>query len=274
MKRHSRPVAGLSWRFTHAIARPPAASIVNGLRAVDRGRPDLDTYLAEHTAYLEALQVCAVETVLLKPLEAYPDSVFVEDAALCLPEGFIVLRPGAPSRRGEADEMASEFDRLGYEFGRVDRGSIDGGDILVTDRVIMVGKSARTDGKGFSELETHLAAWGYAAELVETPSGVLHLKSDCAILDTDTVLATRRLAQSGCFEGFRVLEVPAGEEAAANCICVNDCVLAPGGYPATADLLDSAGYRVMTVPAGQAALLDGGLSCQSLRFRPAWRDLA
>ena len=264
----------MSWRFTHAIARPPAASIVNGLRAVDRGRPDLNTYLAEHTAYLDALRDSGVETVLLEPLEAYPDSVFVEDAALCLPEGFIVLRPGAPTRLGEADEIAMDFDRLGYVYRRIGRGSIDGGDILVTDRVVMVGKSARTDREGFSELENLLAAWGYAAILVETPADVLHLKSDCAILDTDTVLATRRLAQSGCFEGFRVLEVPAGEEASANCIRVNDCVLVPDGYPATADLLDSEGYRVIAVPAGQAALLDGGLSCQSLRFGPAWRDLA
>lgn len=269
MMRHSTPSQGLSWQFTHAIARPPVASIVDGLRAVDRGRPDLETYLAEHASYLEALQHCGIETLLLRPLEDYPDSVFVEDAALCLPEGFIVLRPGAPSRRGEAGEMARDFEQQGYSFRKIGRGNVDGGDILVTDRVIMVGKSARTDSEGFSHLAELLAAWGYAAKLVDTPDGVLHLKSDCAILDSDTVLATRRLAQSGCFEDFRVLEVPGGEEAAANCIRVNDHVLAPGGFPATRDLLESAGYSVMTVPAGQAALLDGGLSCQSLRFRPA-----
>lgn len=269
MKKHSKPSEGLSWRFTHAIARPPAASIIDGLRAEDRGQPDLDTYLAEHSAYLETMRNCGVETVLLRPLEAYPDSVFVEDAALCLPEGFIILRPGAASRRGEADEMAADFDRHGYAYRRIDRGGIDGGDILITDHVVMVGKSARTDNDGFSELEELLAGWGYAARLVDTPTGVLHLKSDCAILDSETVLSTRRLAQSGCFEEFRVLEVPAGEEASANCIRVNDQVLVPDGYPATAELLDSAGYKVVTVPAGQAALLDGGLSCQSLRFRPA-----
>ena len=269
MKSHSKPCEGLSWQFTHAIARLPAASIVRGLRAEDRGAPDLETYLAEHSAYLETLRNCGVETVLLGPLEAYPDSVFVEDAALCLPEGFIVLRPGAASRRGEADEMAADFDRHGYTYRRIDRGGIDGGDILVTDRVVMVGKSARTDNAGFSNLEELLAGWGYAARLVDTPADVLHLTSDCAILDSGTVLSTRRLAQSGCFEDFCVLEVPAGEEASANCIRVNGYVLVPGGYPATAELLDSAGYRVMTVPAGQAALLDGGLSCQSLRFRLA-----
>lgn len=272
MMRHSRPSEGLSWQFTHAIARPPVAGIVDGLRAVDRGRPELETYLAEHAAYLETLQSCGIETLLLRPIENYPDSVFVEDAALCLPEGFIVLRPGAPSRRGEAGEMARDFEQQGFSFRQIDRGSVDGGDILVTDRVIMVGNSARTGSEGFSQLEELLAGWGYAARLVDTPAGVLHLKSDCAILDSDTVLATNRLEKSGCFEDFRVLKVPAGEEAAANCIRVNDHVLAPDGYPATRGVLEEAGYSVITVPAGQAALLDGGLSCQSLRFRLTVRN--
>ena len=34
--------------------------------------------------------------ILLDALDAYPDSVFVEDTALCLPEGAVVMRPGAP----------------------------------------------------------------------------------------------------------------------------------------------------------------------------------
>lgn len=267
MKKHSRPSEGLSWQFTHAIARPPSKSIVDGLRAVDRGQPNLETYLAEHAAYLQTLESCGVELEVLQPLDAYPDSVFVEDAALCLPEGFVILRPGAPSRRGEAGEMATDFKKLGYPYQQIERGCVDGGDILVTDRVVMVGQSARTDTEGFAALETILNGWGFAAQLVETPADVLHLKSDCAILDSDTVLATSRLANSGCFSGFRILEVPKGEEPAANSIRVNDAVLVPCGFPATADLLEASGYRVNTVPAGQAALLDGGLSCQSLRFR-------
>lgn len=238
---------------------------------MDRGQPDADTYRTEHAAYLAALEQCGVETMVLPPLEAFPDSVFVEDAALCLPAGFVILRPGAPARRGEAEEMAADFENLGHAFTRIESGCIDGGDILVTDQVVMVGRSARTDQEGFEALADLLTAWGYATRLVETPGDVLHLKSDCAILDTETVLATGRLARSGCFGEFRVLEVPAGEEAAANSIRVNDHVLVPQGYPATAERLDQAGYRVITVPATQAALLDGGLSCQSLRFSLARR---
>jgi len=111
-----------------------------------------------------------------------------------------------------------------------------------------------------------LAAWGYTALAVHTPDDVLHFKSDCCVLDSTTILATSRLAAAECFAKFRVLTVPAGEEAAANSIRVNDRVLVPAGFPATAALLSRENFAIETLRVSQAALLDGGLSCMSLRF--------
>lgn len=258
---------GLSYRFTRAIVRPPGRSVAGGLRDVDRGDPDPDTYLREHAYYVEALREAGLAVTTLPVLEAYPDSVFVEDTALCLPEGMVVLRPGAPSRRGESDAMAADCEARGIDFVRLGGdGRIDGGDILVTDREILVGASERTDRPGFRALLAIVAEWGYSTRLVTTPREVLHFKSDCSVLDPDTVLASPRLSGDPCFADYRVIETPPGEAAAANAIRVNDTVLVAAGYPRTAEKLAAAGYRVQAVPASQAALLDGGLSCQSLRF--------
>lgn len=258
---------GLSHRFNRAIVRRPGLSVVNGLRDVDRGEPDHDLYLREHHHYVTALEEAGLAVTTLPALEEFPDSVFVEDTALCLPEGVIILNPGAPSRRGEADSMAEECKSLGLSVVRLGgEGTVDGGDILVTDREILVGESARTDRTGFDALRGIVTDWGYKARRVQTPRGVLHFKSDCSVLGEDTVLATHRLSGADCFGDYRVIETPPGEEAAANSIRVNDKVLVPAAYPATARKLTAAGYRVVPVPASQAALLDGGLSCQSLRF--------
>ena len=258
---------GFSFRFTHAIARSPARSVVKGLRVMDRGEPDYEAYLAEHEAYVAALTAAGLEVEVLAALDDFPDSVFVEDTALCLPEGIIILRPGAASRLGEAKEMGDACRTLGYPAQYLaEGGRVDGGDVLVTDREILVGLSARTDAAGFERLDRLLSSWDYQVLAVTTPGEVLHFKSDCCVLDAETVLATRRLSGADCFRDYRVIEVPEGEEAAANSIRVNETVLTPAGFPATADCLDRAGYDVQTVPAGQAALLDGGLSCQSLRF--------
>jgi dimethylargininase len=261
------PSEGFSYQFTEAIARQPGQSVVRGLRATDRGTPDIERFQAEHKAYVSTLERAGLKVTVLGASEAYPDSVFIEDAALCLPQGTVILRPGTPSRTAEGDLVSTDLTGLGHKIHHNDsEGFIDGGDILVTDSAILVGLSKRTNRAGFDWLRSVLEAWGYTVLAVHTPDHVLHFKSDCCVLDSNTILATSRLSGAECFANFRVLTVPAGEEAAANSIRVNETVLGPAGFPATTELLVRENYYVATVSVSQAALLDGGLSCMSLRF--------
>ena len=258
---------GLSYRFSEAIVRRPSKSVVRGLRTTDRGDPDFARFESEHSDYIHALQRVGLKVTVLPALEPFPDSVFIEDAALCLPGVVILLRPGAPSRTGEPAILARELRALGHEVICCDSsGFIDGGDILVTDSEVLVGLSGRTDRAGFDWLHSVLSRRGYVVQAARTPAGVLHFKSECCLLDSSTILATKRLSGAECFAGFEVLTVPGGEEAAANSIRVNDTVLVPAGFPATAQLLSNAAYPVERVPVTQAGLLDGGLSCMSLRL--------
>ena len=259
-----------STHFSHAITRRPAASITAGLRAVDTGTPDLGLMQAHHAAYVATLKETGATVVELPSLAAYPDSVFVEDTALCLPQGAVIMRPGAPSRLGEAAEMAPHLRALYAQVVEIigKDSFIEGGDILVTEREILVGRSARTNAAGIAELTRLVAPWGHSVREVHTPPGVLHFKTDCSLLDVDTVLSTKRLSASGCFDGYRVIDVAEGEEAAANTIRFNDLVLMPAGFPRTRDSLLAAGYRIHEIGNSECAKLDGGMSCLSLRFTP------
>ena len=256
-----------SYLFTHAICRKPGRSVVRGLRASNAGDPDFDAFSREHAAYVEAVAEAGVEVTLLEPLEAWPDSVFVEDPALCVAGAAIILRPGAPSRFGERDAaraaLREHFDTV-LELGG--GGFVDGGDILVTGREVLVGLSTRTDSKGVEALSLIMNELELPMRVIRTPPDILHFKSECGLLDDETVFCTGALAASGCFSGYRVIECPAGEEAAANLVRVNGAVLASAGHPRTVGLLAGEGYDVRTIPTVQAARLDGGLSCMSLRF--------
>lgn len=258
-----------SYTFTHAITRKPGAGIVDGLRAVDTGTPDLQRFLHDHAHYVSLLASTGAAVGILEPLDDYPDSVFVEDAALCLPECAIAMRPGTPSRIGEAAVMAPVLAEFYNDVISIaGPGFIDGGDILVTEREILVGRSARTDAAGIAELAQITSRWNYQVREVGTPAGVLHFKTDCSLLDGETVLATRRLSDTGCFDGYRVINTADGEDAAANAIRFNELVLVPAGFPHTAEKLSAAGYDVREVGNTEAAKLDGGMSCLSLRFSP------
>lgn len=257
-----------SYEFRRAITRKPGKSIVGGLRAEDIGTPNLGRMLEAHAAYVATLRSTGAEVVELPPLEDYPDAVFVEDTMLCLPELAIAMRPGAPTRMGEVAEMRPAIAAVyGDRIAEITApGTIEGGDILVTGREILVGLSARTNREGVAQLTDIVREYGYALRLVETPAGVLHFKTDCGLLAPETILSTRRLAVSGCFEGYEVLLVPDGEEAASNCIRFNNLVVMAAGFPRTAEMLAAHGYEVVQIDNIECAKLDGGMSCLSLRF--------
>ena len=93
------------FHFDQALVRTPAATVAHGLRAVDRGAPSRDGVQRELDAYVAALRAAEVNVEILEALDAFPDSIFIEDPALVFGNGAILLRPGAPSRFGEAAEI-------------------------------------------------------------------------------------------------------------------------------------------------------------------------
>lgn len=259
-----------SYHFTHAITRIPAPSITQGLRAQDTGTPDLAVMMQHHADYTRLLRSAGATVIELPALPAYPDSVFVEDTALCLPQTAIIMRPGAPTRRGEAAEMAPHLAALYGDLHYITGADsyIEAGDILMCEDEVLVGRSARTNGAGIAELAQILSGYGIKTREVITPEGVLHFKTDCSLMDEGTILATPRLAATGCFDGYRVIHTGIGEEAAANAIRFNNLVLMAAGFARTRDALQSAGFEVHEVGNSECAKLDGGMSCLSLRFTP------
>lgn len=254
------------FHFDSAIVRSPGRSVVDGLRAGDHEGPTYAAVAAEHAAYVAALEGAGLAVETLPPLEAFPDSMFVEDPALVFAEGAILLRPGAPSRMDEARHLRPALENRFERVLTLAEGFADGGDVLATPTGVYIGRSARTDEAGVRALIAALDALGYRGRLAATPPGTLHLKSASSLLDEETVLATEALAASGVFEGLRTLVVPAGEEGAANVLRVNDVVLASDRYPRTLDLLAGHGLNVLPLAVSEVAKIDAGLTCMSLRW--------
>jgi dimethylargininase len=255
------------FNFTDALVRAPSRSVVHGLSTQPGPRPTFESIASEHAQYIDALKACGLSVELLPPLEAYPDSIFVEDPALVFGEGAILLRPGAPTRYGEVKEIE---DVLRRRFGQVlsmQEGFADGGDMLLSPTGMIIGLSSRTDRAGATELARLLGQFGFSSQIVNTPSDTLHLKSDCSLIAEDHVLCTAALGASEIFAGHRKLVVPDDEKRAANSLRLNDTILVGEAFPKTAALLQRAGYAVKTLPIGGIGKLDAGLSCMSLRWR-------
>jgi dimethylargininase len=252
--------------FESAIVRRPPRSVADGLRAEAGPDPAFDGVAAEHRAYVAALELAGLAVETLPALDDHPDSLFVEDPAFVVPEGAILLRPGAPSRSDEAEAIAPVLRRRFERVLALDRGRADGGDILILPGEVLVGLSSRTDAEGaerFAELAQEL---GRPVRIVATPPGVLHLKSASALLDEQAVVATAALAGADLFRELEVIAVPAGEEAGANLLRINETVLVGEDYPRMHALLAARGLHLVPLPVAEIRKIDAGLSCMSLRW--------
>src|SRR6188472_2649743 len=90
-----------------ALTRSVPRSIVNcELTHLTRKPIDFDRAVEQHNIYEKALMAVGCTIQRLPPLPDMPDSVFVEDAAVVLPEVAIITRPGALSRRLEVSSVA------------------------------------------------------------------------------------------------------------------------------------------------------------------------
>ena len=255
--------------FTRALVRPPASTFADGLTTADLRAPNLPLALAQHEAYVTALEGCGLSVTRLPADDRFPDSTFVEDTAV-LARGLAVLcRPGAPSRAGEVEAIRTAINSFFPAPVAIEApGTVDGGDVCEAGDHVFVGISERTNEAGGRQLAAHLATRGLETTLVDVRGipGLLHLKSGIAWLGGRTLALARPFASRPEFAGWDVLDVPVGEEYAANAVLVNGAVLLAEGFPRFEAALRARGLPTVALDTSEFRKLDGGLSCLSLRF--------
>jgi dimethylargininase len=256
-------------RFTRAIVRPPAATFAAGITTAGLGPPDLPLALEQHEAYCHTLERLGLSLVRLAPDAEFPDSTFVEDAAIVTTRGAMVTRPGAPSRTGEVAAVGAALGRWLPELDAITApGTVDGGDVCEAGPHFFIGLSARTNGEGAAQVAAWLERRGFGSSVIDIrrmPS-LLHLKTGLSWLGGRRLLAANAVAEHEVLGGWEVVRVPAGEEYAANCVGIKDTVLIAQGCPGTGALLAGLGYEVAALEMSEYRKMDGGLSCLSVRW--------
>jgi dimethylargininase len=131
-----------------------------------------------------------------------------------------------------------------------------------------IGLSHRTNKEGAAQLATWLTERGFASSVIDIRNlpGLLHLKTGLSWLGGRRLLAWSSLTGHEALRGWEVVEVPKGEEYAANCIGVNGAMLVAHGFPGTAALLCGLGHEVVAIDVSEYRKMDGGLSCLSVRW--------
>jgi dimethylargininase len=268
--------------FTRSV---PASIQKCELTHLTREPIDYARAVAEHDQYEAALRRLGCRVERLPDAPDLPDSVFVEDAAVVFDDLAVIARPGARSRRPEVDAMAAAL-RPHRPLAFIEApGTLDGGDILVASfpqragtRVggpggkVFAGISGRTNDEGVGQLAALVGPHGF--EVISIPvTGCLHLKSAVTVACLPPLGGRASLAINpewvdvSHFDGFELIEVDPSEPAAGNVLRIGEHLLCAAEHPKTRRRLEAHGLVTLSVPAGELAKAEGGVTCCSVLLR-------
>jgi dimethylargininase len=224
---------------------------------------DIGRAREQHAAYEACLAGLGLRVISLPAEAEYPDAVFVEDPALVLDEVAVLLRPGAESRRGEAESLGRVLEEYRPLRRLREPATLDGGDILRAEKILYVGLSARSNAAGLRQLAAEVEPFGYTVRPVLVHD-CLHLKSAASYVGNGEVLLHRPWVDAGAFAGMKLIEVP--ETCGANVLAIGDTVLVASAAPGTAAMLEKMGRRVKVLDNSELMKAEGALTCCSLIF--------
>jgi dimethylargininase len=252
---------------THAIVRTPSSRLAEGeLTFLSRQPIDLARALDQHAHYVSLLREHGLEVIHAPEAPEQPDGVFVEDTLVVIAGKAILTRPGAAARRGEVASIESLVKRLALPIERIAApGRLDGGDVLVVGRHVLVGRSSRSNVRAIAQLAGFNACHKHEV-LGVALQGVLHLKSALARLPDGALIALPK-----CVDAFQLRRLgyqvhQAAEASGANALCLGQKVILPSSAPLTAAQLRSLGYQIELIDVSELEKLEAGLTCMSVLF--------
>ena len=244
-----------------AITRDVSPSVARAeLTHMDRVPISYQRAAEQHERYRALLRSLGCEVIDLPADPNHPDCVFVEDTAIVLDDVAVITRPGAESRRGEVEVIATELARH-RPLVRIEApATIDGGDVLVLGDRIYVGLSTRTNSEALEQL-ARLTGREVVGVRVD---GALHLKTAITRVSGDTLLVNRDWLDVAPFAGWKLVDVDPSEPFGGNALLVRDKVIYPTAFPLTRARLETHGLDIRPIDADELAKAEGGVTCCSL----------
>ena len=255
----------MTYKFKNIIIRKPNRSIHKGLSSQNIN-PVFEKVLEEHNNYVKIMNALDLNVNLLEPLENFPDSIFIEDPAIIYKSSCIILNPSDPSRNGEKKIISEEIKKFFDDLIFIENGFVEGGDILNIFDHFVIGVSQRTTKIGAESLKNILISLGATVSICETPKNVLHFKSECSLIDGDIILVSSNMAKLEYLKSnYKLVELPIGEEGAANSLRINNKLVVPDGFSKAEEIL-SKNFDIIKIKVNEISKVDAGLSCMSLRW--------
>ncbi|MBI4087393.1 MAG: dimethylargininase [Candidatus Liptonbacteria bacterium] len=260
----------------YALVCEPSENLDGGLKVKDLGPVDLARAGKQHRDYRRALHsILGYNIVTLPPDPTHPDSVFVEDPAVVIKDALVISSLRRRERQGEEGNVFNALKAFFHYITFIEHhGYLEGGDVIVTDRVVYVGISRRTNHRGADQLAGIVRRnFGLPVKKIELPGAFLdrnlHLKGGATfhkIGGSGILLVSEEIVHRFKDDGFELLVTPAKERFGANCISEDGRIIVGSNKPKTKRLLKDRGFEIQEVDISEFEKIDGALTCLSKSF--------
>ena len=180
----------------------------------------------QHGVLERTLKDYGVRIHLLEVGDETGYTTFVNDCALVLERGAILLRPHRIERRREVGAIETLLDDRGIPIaGRIEApGLLDGGDVVVAGTTAFVGvseKKPRSNAHGRNQLAALLAAAGLQMVELKMDASIPRLNNVFSAPADDLIVAATDFVDTGPLAGkVQVVAIPRGEEFGASLLAL------------------------------------------------------
>ncbi len=256
--------------FDKVFVRPPGNSFSRPEPHLVCNKINLNLAKEQHEEYVSVLKECGIDVVRLPPNEQFPNSVFMQDPAVIGIAMTFIGRLRHAVRKGEERLLVMDMLDRNEPKGKLRRikspGTFEGGDIMVTDKMIFAGNSKRTNRKGIDQFSKHSPL---PITTIKTP--LMHLQCACSYLGDGRIIMAPDLIDPNLFVGFKSVFVPECDSYSANVLGVGDSkVMIPSGFPKTKAKLKEIGYKPIEVNISEFRKDLGSMTCLCA---PVFNDL-
>ncbi len=142
----------------------------------------------------------------------------------------------------------------------IEPGTLEGGDVVMTEKDLFVGESKRTNASGIQQLADVLIG----VNVTPVKTELMHLLCGCSYLNNKTMIVAPELVDTKSFPGFKFIVIPKDEAYATDALYLGERkVLIPSGFPTTSIRLKEAGYKSIELDMSEFWKGDGGVTCLS-----------
>lgn len=228
-----------------------------------------DLACKQHKLLIDAMEQQGVDVFHVDANKQFPEQVFMRDSGFTIGHTLYIARLESEIRQGEEEALTNYLTSINKPYHSLKKGTIEGGDIILSGTTVYIGASGRTSYDSINELQLNHPDLDF--QWIEFNHAYLHL--DCVFqpVSDDLALIYRKAIKPESIKKlekrFSLIDVPEEEQfhLGVNILSIgNGKIIALPMNKQTNKSLEEKGFVILEVEFSEIIKSGGSFRCVTL----------